>query len=105
MTEVNRGEIWWAEDPRSGRRPVLVITRQTAIPLLTRVLCVPATRTIRGAPSELILDEDDGMPAECVLSFDNIRVLPKSALTERICRLNPERLNEVCPTLMRAVGC
>jgi mRNA interferase MazF len=102
---VKRGEVWWVEHPTEGRRPHLVISRQSAIGIMQRILVVPATRTIRGAPSELALDEDDGMPAECVLTFDNITHLPKSMFVERICTLRGERLAEVCHAIERTTGC
>jgi len=54
---------------------------------LRRVLVVPATTMIRGAPSEVLLTEEDGMPRLYALSLDNVTTLPKSHLTERICRL------------------
>lgn len=102
---MNRGEVWWAEHPVAGRRPVLVLTRQAAIPVLRTVMCVPATRTVRGIPTELLLDEDDGMPAECVLSFDSVVTIPKALLTERICRLRGDRMPRVCAALAVATGC
>lgn len=102
---MSRGEVWWAEHPEAGRRPFLVLTREAAIPVLRRVVAVPATRTIRGIPTEVILDEDDGMPARCALSFDNVTTLPKALLTERICRLSVERLAESCRALAVATGC
>jgi len=102
---VNRGEVWWAEHPESGRRPFLILTREAAIPVLRRVLVVPATRTIRGIPSEVLLSEEDGMPERCALSFDNLTTVAKGLLTERICRLRVERLNEVCRALAIAAGC
>lgn len=102
---VNRGEIWWAEHPDAGRRPFLILTRQAAIPVLERVLAVPATRTIRDIPTELVLDEDDGMPARCALSFDNITTIPKGLLTERIAKLPVEKLGRVCEALSAATAC
>lgn len=102
---MNRGEVWWAEHPEAGRRPYLIITRHAAIPVLTRVLAVPATRTVRGIPTEVILDQDDGMPDRCALSFDNIVTMPKSLLTERICRLGVVRLEQVCRALRVAAAC
>jgi mRNA interferase MazF len=102
---VNRGEVWWAEHPDAGRRPYLILTRQAAIPVLNRVLAVPATRTVRRIPSEVVLDEDDGMPKRCALSFDNVVTMPKTYLTERICRLGVDRLDEVCRALRAASGC
>jgi len=102
---VNRGEIWWAEHPDAGRRPFLVLTRQAAIPVLDRVLAVPATRTIRDIPTELLLEEDDGMPERCALSFDNITTMPKVLLTGRITKLPVEKLEEVCRALRAATAC
>jgi mRNA interferase MazF len=101
---VTRVEIWWAEHPEAGRRPFLVLTREAAIPVVNRVVAVPATRTIRGIPTELELDEDDGMPTRCALSFDYVTTVPKALLTERICRL-VERLAEACRALSVATGC
>ncbi len=102
---VNRGEIWWAEHPDTGRRPFLVLTRQAAIPVLDRVLAVPTTRTIRDIPTELLLDEDDGMPERCALSFDNITTMPKALFSERITKLPVEKLEAVCRALSAATAC
>lgn len=102
---VNRGEIWWAEHPQAGRRPYLVLTRQAAIPVLDRVLAIPATRTIRDIPTEVLLDEDDGMPEPCALSFDNITTMPKALLTSRITRLSVDKLEETCRALGAATAC
>lgn len=71
--ELGRGEIWWVEHPQAGRRPYLVLTRQALVPALHALLAVPATRTLRGIPTEVPLDHGDGMPQECALSLDNSR--------------------------------
>ena len=102
---MNRGEIWWAEHPDAGRRPFLILTRQAAIPVLKQVLAVPATRTIRKIPTEVLLDVEDGMPQRCALTFDNVTPMPKSLLTEQICRLDVEKMAEVCRALEAATGC
>ncbi|MCC6222543.1 MAG: type II toxin-antitoxin system PemK/MazF family toxin [Thermoleophilia bacterium] len=102
---MTRGEIWWAEHPAAGRRPFLVLTREAAIPVLARVVTVPATRTIRDIPTEVVLDLEDGMPERCALSFDNVTTIPKSLLTERICHLGVDRLVDVCRALRIATGC
>src|SRR5215211_3791064 len=67
-----------------GRRPFLVMTRNPAVAVLTSVLAAPVTRTIRGIPTERPRGPADGMPSECVASFDNLRVVPKANLVERI---------------------
>src|SRR3990172_6698960 len=72
---VARGEIWWYEHPEAGRRPFLVLTRSEAVPVLTQILAVPATRTVRGIPTEVALDESDGMPGPCALSVDNVSLI------------------------------
>lgn len=102
---ASRGEVWWAEEPDIGRRPVLVMTRERAIDVLTWVLVAPATRTVRGIPTEVGLDEDDGMPEGCALTLDNIRPLRKGLLTEKITSLGSEKMDEVCQSLLTAVDC
>lgn len=105
MTDPRRGEVWWAEIENVGRRPFLVMTRSAAIPVLNSVLAAPVTRTIRNIPTELLLGPDDGMPTECAASFDNLRVVPKSYLVDRLCALEPTRLIEACRAIRAAVDC
>jgi mRNA interferase MazF len=102
---VARGEVWWYEDPRAGRRPFLILTRNEAIPVLNQVLAVPATRTIRGIPTEVGLDSSDGMPAPCALALDNLTVIRVALCTQRITRLNAERMVAVCEALRHATAC
>ena len=104
-TLVARGEVWWVEHPEAGRRPFLVLTRQAAIPVLNSVLGVPATRTIRQIPTEVVLDEADGMPEECALSLDNVTTVPKEMFRGRITRLSIGRMSEICRALSLASGC
>ncbi len=100
-----RGEVWWYERPEQKPRPVLVITRDEAIEKLHEVLVVPATSTVRGLASEVAVDRDDGMPAACALSLDNIFTARRALLTERITKLGPARMDEVCRALSSATSC
>lgn len=102
---VARGDVWWAEHPEIGRRPFLVLTREAAVPVLNRVIAIPVTRTIRGIATEVLLDRNDGMPEECVLTLDNLTALPKDLLRSRITRLSLARMREVCRALAIATGC
>jgi mRNA interferase MazF len=102
---VNRGEVWWVEHPEAGRRPACVVTRQAAISVLTSVVVAPATRTIRGIPTEMELTRADGMPARCALSFDNLTTVPKAFLTTRITSIPERRIGELCGALRAATGC
>ena len=102
---MNRGEVWWLEEPDLGRRPVCILTRQTAIPVLHYVTVAPATRTVRGIASEVPLGRSDGMPEECALSFDNLATVGKALLTERITRLGVDRMPDLCRALRYSTGC
>jgi mRNA interferase MazF len=104
VVKVRRGDVRWATIG-GRRRPVVVITRDTAIGLLSTITVAPATRTIRGIPSEVPLSKADGMPADCVISLDNLELVPKSGLRGRITTLSPARLEELCDALRYAVGC
>jgi mRNA interferase MazF len=102
---VRRGEVWWVEHPDAGRRPVCVVTRDAAIPVLAGVLVAPATRTISGIPTEVVLGREDGMSVGCALSLENLTTVPKALLTERIAALSPARLDDLCRALRAATGC
>ncbi len=102
---VNRGEVWWYEEQGAKRRPYLVLTRNEAIPVLDQILGVPATRAARDIPTEVLLDEGDGMPASCVLTLDNTRPILASLCTRRITELDADRMAMVCNALVAATGC
>ena len=102
---VARGEVWWYEDPRASRRPFLILTRDEAIPVLNQVLAVPATRTVRGIPTEVPLGASDGLPADCVLTLDNVSLVRVGLCTDRITSLGIDRMQEVCEALRVATAC
>lgn len=102
---MNRGDVYWFEGPRHQRRPVCVLTRDEAIPVLSRVIVVEATTTRRGIPTEVELDRDDGMPKSCVLSLDSVSAIRKRLLSDRITTLSPARMHQVCEALRIATGC
>ena len=102
---VARGEVWWYQDPRAGRRPFLILTRDEAIPVLNQVLAVPATRTVRGIPTEVPLGETDGMPADCALTLDNVTLVRVALCTDRITRLGPDQMQDVCEAMRIATAC
>jgi mRNA interferase MazF len=102
---VTRGELWWVELPEQKRRPYLILSRDVALTVLNRVITVPLTTTIRGIPTEVPLDTDDGLPRPCVASLDNIENVPRWAFTERIGLLGEPRMRQVCAALKLAVDC
>ena len=102
---VARGEVWWSDDEQLGRRPVLVLSRAAVLPVLARPLVAPLTTRVRGLPTEVALDTDDGLPQPCVVSLDNIQPLAASLLAERITTLGPAQMAAVCRALAVATDC
>ena len=101
---MRRGEVWWAElPPPVGRRPVLLLSRDTAYRVRTSVTVAVITRTIRNIPTEVPLDQEDGIPAKCVANLDNILTIPKSRLTERVTTLSPEKMTAVAKAVAFAL--
>ena len=100
---VRRGEVWWVERPQAGRRPHLILTRDTAVPVLTSP-GRPGDSDDPGILTEVELGPDDGMPDRCVLSGQP-RLTAKGAFVERICTLDSERMARVCRALALATGC
>lgn len=103
MNLPKQGEIWWAE-AEDKRRPVLVVTRSEAIGVLTGIVVAPVSRTTRGIPTEIPLGGEEGLPSECAASFDNLQMVLRSALTERLGALGG-RHNEICGTLRAFADC
>jgi mRNA interferase MazF len=101
-----RGEVWWCEFPEIGRRPVVVLSRNAAIPRLRRTLVAPCTTTIRGLPSEVILDpSEDPIPRQSAVNLDSVESVAIAVLVERIGHLSGMRMSEVCAALEIAVDC
>lgn len=103
MTVPRQGEIWWAESD-DKRRPVLVVTRDEAVPVLTGIVVAPVTRTVRDIPTEIHLGDAEGLPTDCAASFDNLQRIQRSALTERVGTLGPRR-RQICTALSALADC
>lgn len=99
-----QGEIWWAE-AEDTRRPVLVVTRSVAVPVLTRVIVAPITRTVRNIPTEVILGVEQGLGFECAATFDNLQPIRRSFLTGRLGTLGVATRAEICRALEALADC
>ncbi len=101
-----RGEVWWCELPDIGRRPVVVLSRDVAIPRLRRALVAPCTTTIRGLASEVSLEPpDDPVPLRSAVNLDSVESVAIGVLVERIGQLADARMREICTALSVAVDC
>lgn len=104
MVIPGQGEVWWAE-AEDKRRPVLVVTRTDAIPVLQWVVVAPVTRTVRRIPTEVDLGPDNGLSIPCAAAFDNLQPIRRSYLTERVGRLAIDQLDEICRALRALADC
>lgn len=104
MSLVDRGDIFDADLPGLGLRPVLVVTRQVAIPVLSGVTVAMITSTIRGIASELRLGEKHGLAHESVANCDNLFTIAKSRLSERRGSLPIEDVDRLDDALRFALG-
>jgi mRNA interferase MazF len=102
---MNRGDVcWYTFKAPDKKRPVLVLTRESAISVLNSVTIAPITSTIRSIPTELLLTEQDGVPHTCAANFDNLQTVPKSNIGDRITRLTSRRMKEAAAAVSFALG-
>ena len=100
------GDIWWCELPNVTRRPVVVLSRDAAIPRMRRTVIAPCTTTIRQLPSEVVLEPgEDPIPRRSVVNLDSLESVSTATLTERIGRLSDERMRQVCTACAVALNC
>lgn len=101
-----RGEVWWCEMAGIGRRPVVVLSRDAAIPRLRRALVAPCTTNIRGLASEVVLEPGtDPIPRRSAINLDSIESVSVAVLASRLGRLADVRMDAVCDALAIAVDC
>ena len=105
-SRVARGDIrLYQFAPPDKKRPVLVLTRDSVIAYLSTVTVAPITSTIRDVPSEVILDEGDGMKAPCAVNLHNAVTISQGRLGRRVAQLSSLRMREICSALRFSLGC
>lgn len=103
---LERGEIrLYRFASPDKERPVLVLTRQSALGYLARVTVAPITSTVRGVPSEVVLSTEDGMKQPCAVNLHNVVTVAKDGLGRRVAQLGPDRMRQVCAALAFALEC
>jgi mRNA interferase MazF len=106
VTAPSRGELWWCELPDAGRRPVVVLSRETVLSRLRRTMVGPCTTTIRGLSSEVRLEPgEDPVGQPSAVNLDSVETVPVATLVERLGRLSDQRMRQVCEALAIAVAC
>ena len=105
-TPPARGELWWCQLPGAGRRPVVVLSRDAAIPRLRRALVAPCTTTIRALASEVVLKPgEDPIARRSAVNLDSVESVSIATLVTRIGRLADGRMRAICEALDVAIDC
>jgi mRNA interferase MazF len=103
---LNRGDVHLCRFASPHKeRPVLILTRNSAIRHLSTVTVAPITSTVRGVPSEMILDVDDGMKHRCAVNLHNVVTVSQARLGKRVASLSEQRMQEVSVALAFSLGC
>jgi mRNA interferase MazF len=90
---TEHGEIWWAATDK--RRPVVVVSRDDVRGARTMTTVATVTARARGLPSEVSLDERDGLPRQCVVNCDDLSTILKARLERRVGRLSEPKILEL----------
>lgn len=101
---IARGEIWDAKIPGVGTHPVVIATRDTAIPLLSALVCVLVTSTFHGHVAEVELGPAEGLGHPCAANCDNVFTLPRDVLVRRRGRLGPDKAVQFDRAISIALG-
>jgi mRNA interferase MazF len=91
--------------PPDKQRPVLILTRYSAIGHLSTVTVAPVTSTVRDVPSEVVLDIDDGMKRRCAVNLHNVVTISQERVGRRVSSLSQQRMREVCAALRFSLEC
>jgi len=105
-SRIDRGDVrLYNFAPPDKKRPVVVLTRSSAIAYLSTVTVAPITSAIRGVPSEVVFSEEDGMKASCAVNLHNAVTVSQDRLGARVGHLSSIRMNEICAALHFSLGC
>ena len=103
---IARGDVrFYQFAPPDKKRPVVVLTRDSAVAYLSTVTVAPITSAIRGVPSEVVLNEEDGMRAPCAVNLHNAVTVSQQRLGKRVAQLGSLRMSEICAALRFSLGC
>jgi mRNA interferase MazF len=102
---VKRGDVcWYTFQHPNKRRPVLILTRDSAITVLNGITIAPITTTIRSIPTEVVLNTDDGLPGICAANFDNLQTVPKANISAPIAHLSNSKMKAAAAAIGFALG-
>jgi mRNA interferase MazF len=104
MARLRRGEVrWYKFQQPDKKRPVVILTRDSALDFLGEVTIAPITSTIRDIPSEVLLTSGDGMGRDCAVNLDHVQTVPKGKIGSLVTTLSREKLHRVGEALSFAL--
>ena len=99
------GEVrWYVFSRPDKKRPVLILTRDSALEFLGEVTVAPITTVIRDIPSEVLLTKVDGMPRDCAVNFDHLQTVSKGKIGSLIATLSLIKMQQMRSRLLFALG-
>ena len=102
---MRRGEIRWYRFPQPDkRRPVVILTRDSALEFLGEVTVAPITTIIRDIPTEVTLTRAEGLPRDCAINLDHVQTVSAGRIGSMITRLSAENMTRVRAALLFALG-
>jgi mRNA interferase MazF len=102
---MKRGEVrWYVFSRPDKRRPVLILTRDSALDFLGEVTVAPITTAIRDIPSEVLLTKADGMPRDCAVNFDHLQTVSKGKIGALIATLSSNKMQQMRACVLFALG-
>lgn len=102
---MRQGDVrWHTFRGPDKRRPVVILTRNSAISYLNSLTVAPVTSTVRGIATEVVITPEDGMTVECAINLDTVQTVPKDRLGTLITQLSPQRMSEVKDAIAFALG-
>ena len=102
---MKRGEVrWYLFSRPDKKRPVLILTRDSALEFLGEVTVAPITSTIRDIPTEVLLTNADGMPRDCAVNLDHLQTVSKGKIGSLITTLSAGRMQQMRSGLLFALG-
>ena len=103
---LHHGEVWRCQfNQPNKRRPVVVLTREEALPFMRTVMVAEVTPTIRGLSSEVIVGPDEGLKNISAINLDNVQTVDQRRLRGYVGELDATKMREVCQALAVATGC
>jgi mRNA interferase MazF len=102
---MKRGEVRWYRFARPDKnRPVVILTRDSALEFLGEVTVAPITSIIRDIPTEVLLTKEDGMPRDCAVNLDHLQTVSKGKIGPLITTLSSVKMSELRLALLFALG-